>query len=110
MKARHWILAIAATLLLAGGMFVLLIKFGDRIMPTEPEPEYEQPTAGLQENWDTYEAQQPVAKQPTRADTHKAMQMNVVPGVTRTRERLNNIERAREDLRESAGEDAPERY
>ena len=104
MKARHWILAVLVTILLAGGIFTLLAVFGGRLIP-ESEPEALQ----VEMDWDAYE-KAPDRPRATKADSSHAMQLNVVPGVTRTRKKLNEIERAREDIRESAGEDAPERY
>lgn len=104
MKTRHWLLAALLTLLLAGGLFAVMLVLGQRFAP-QPQPQAPEP----EEQWQAYETDRGRGR-PTKADSHNAMQLNVVPGVTNTREKLNDIERQRDDIRQSAGEDGPERY
>jgi len=47
---------------------------------------------------------------PYAADESPAMRLDVVPGVTKTRENLVDIERRRRQLQREAGEDGPESY
>jgi hypothetical protein len=43
------------------------------------------------------------------SDKQAEMSLNL-PGVQPTKRNLDDIQRAREDLKEAAGDDAPERY
>ena len=86
-----------ALLLLAVAGFGVLFYLGARnpnLLAGQPEPA---PTAAR-------------AADPSLATSGSAaMQLNA-PGVQPTRQNLDDIQRAREDLSEAAGEDGPERY
>lgn len=101
MSRRAIALVVLLAAILAAGLSFALVRTNQPAPAAEVLP---QAATGL-------ESEEPVPAKPLRrAEAHPAVNISVVPGLQKTRDRLVKIEEAREDIKESAGEDAPERY